>query len=293
MSEHVRKIVLRVVFPLIIVISVFTLPLLGLSADISPLLTVVSLVFAVLVGFFIATATTNYINFQHYLAQENANLIALFNLGNMVSPSEKEKTAETIDQYVIATLDFSLAEYIEKTHQEFKRVVEHIDTLKPKKGDGRSTVAFDHLQATKIELFRNRESVALAALRITNGLHWLILTFLASTLVFLLFTMRTDALLVNGIIAVLSSAVYYILLLLHEIDGNVFLEEQLAYQDVQKVFRAIGRLPYYPSFAFASAKLKTPGERYRLGIYADYPRSCAKKIKVCDGKEDTSTYVNE
>lgn len=280
MNKGFKKIVLYGLVPLAIIVSVFTLPLFAILIDTSSLLTVVSLVFAVLVGFFIATATTNYINFQRCLAQETANLIVIFNLGNIVKPSEKEKITEKIDQYVIATLDFSLTEYVEETYLEFKQVVESIDELQSENDTKRGVVALDHLQATKIDLIRNRESVALSALRITSGLHWLILVFLAATLVFLLFSLRTDGPLLNIVIGALSSAVYFTLLLLYEVDGNIFLEEQLAYQDVQRIFKTIGRLPYYPPLAFKSGMVKRPKESYRLGVYTDYPRSRVKEIKI-------------
>lgn len=280
MNQKLLKILQRVIVPIIIFTLSFLLPIFIVVADPSPLLTVISLVFAILVGFFIATATTNYLNFQNHLAQENANLITLFNLCNLVNPSQKRLVADKIDEYLISSLDYPLITYVESTQKEFEGVVNIVDTLKPGNDNSSEIVALENLQTAKVELFKNRESLALAALRVTNGLHWTILIVLASILIFLLFSLRTDESIIKIVIGLLSSAIYFILLLLYEIDGNVFLEEQLAYHDIQKVFRAIDKLPYYPSFAFTSSNINAPEERYRIGVYSNYPISLEKKVEI-------------
>ena len=244
MNQKLVKILRRIIVPIIIFAISFLLPLFTVAADPSPLLTVISLVFAILIGFFIATATTNYLNFQNNLAQENANLITLFNLCNLVDPLQKRLVADKIDEYLISSLDYPLTTYVESTQKEFEGVVNIVDTLKPNTGNNTEIIALENLQTAKVELFKNRESLALAALRVTNNLHWIILITLSSLLIFLLLSLRTDESIIKIVIGLLSSAIYFILLLLYEIDGNVFLEEQLAYHDIQKVFRAIDRLPY-------------------------------------------------
>lgn len=285
MNERVRKFFLRVIVPIIVLIGVFVLPSFKISSDIYWPLTVSSLVFAILVGFFIATATANYITFRDCLSQEATSLATIFNLIKILSPSEAEKAAEKIDQYAIATLDFSLTDYVEKTDREFRDVIDSVDEITINKSDERVPIIFDHLQGTKIELLRNRESIALSALRVTTGVHWFVLTALASVIIFLLLSLRTDEIALNLVLSILSSAIYFILLLLYEIDGNSFLEEQLEYQDIQKVFKAIDRLPYYPSLALERGQVKKPLENFRLGVYTNYPYSRKKEIKIYKSNE--------
>lgn len=285
MNLRLKKLTIRIVIPLVILLSALVAPLFNVSVDvINSLLTVTALVFAILVGFFIAAATTNYITFQQSLAQECGNLVAMFNFTSIVDPASRDKMAEIIDQYVIATLDYSLAEFVDKTYHEFRRVVEQVDLLRPENDDARVVAALERTQELKIELFKNRESIKLAAHRVIGGFHWLVLVILAAILTFLLLTLRTDALLLNFAIGVLTASIYFTLVLLYNIDGNTFLEEQLAYKDVQIIFETIGRLPYYPSLAFSEGEIKKPSGSYRIGVYTDYPNSFAKTIRVVNPK---------
>ncbi len=267
-----------IVMPIALFASAFVLPLYTANFDISNLLTVVSLLFAILLGFFIATATANYLNFQNNLGTEGASLIMLFNFGRLVQPKAEKKLAEAIDQYVIATLDFSLSEYVPKTEQEFTALLEVVDALKPR--NDAAMVALDHLHEEKSNLMRSRSAIALTAPRVTGSVHWVVIALLAAALAFLLFELRTGGLVLNIVSGILAAVLYLTLLVLYEVDGNKFLEEQLAYSDVQGIFRSIGKPIYYPEVAIANNIVRTPAATYRVGIYTDYPRSTAKVIKT-------------
>lgn len=52
--------------------------------------------------------------------------------------------------------------------------------------------------------------------------------------------------------------------------------EQLAYEDVQGIFRSIGRLTYYPAFAVERGLVKHPTRDYRIGTYLDRSSSTEK-----------------
>lgn len=279
-----RKIIFRVIIPIGIVISAFLFPLFKIAEDIYWPMTISSLVFAILVGFFIATATTNFINFQSFLAQEAANIVALFNLFKIIKPSAEKEMADKIDRYAIATLGFTLTEYTDKTRVEFDDIIKTVDEIDAENAAGANLVALDHLYATKIGLLKNKASIVLVALRLAKGLHWLVLSLLAGVLVLLLFSLRADTYLLNLVIGVLSSTVYFILLLFYEIDGNIFLEEQVACRDIQIIFKGVGKLPFYPSFALKWLKREDLPVRYRVGHYLDYPHSAAVKIKIINSK---------
>lgn len=279
-----RKIFFRTLIPIGLFVLPLIIPIHKVSFDISTLVTSASLLFAILLGFFIATATTNYMNFQTLLAEESSGLIMLFNLGVLVQPSAREKIVEVIDNYVISTLDFSLTDYIDSTRKEFSEIIEVVDSLEPQDEQKRRVAALSYMHETKSNVLKARESITFAAHQVTSSNHWFIIIVITIVLVVLLFTLRNGDLLASVIVGLLTAILYLILLLLYEVDANTFLEEQLAYSDVQKIFGSIGRLPYYPANAIKNGVVREPEGEYRIGIYNNYPTSTEKTIKRVNRK---------
>ncbi len=275
-----RKVVLRIIVPLFVFGSAFIIPVYGVQFEISDLIVVISLLFAILLGFFIATATANYLDFQARLAEEGEALIMIFSFGRLVQPGAARKLADAIDRYLIATLDFSLTEYVQKTETEFEALMGTVDGLEPKKNDARGESALDHVYDEKSGLLKARSAISFTAPRVTTAVHWLVIILLTGALTSLLFSLRDGSLFLAAIVGVLSAALYLILLVLYEVDGNIFLEEQLAYGDVQSIFRAIGKPQYYPAFVIENGIAPAPLEDYRIGVYKDYPRSTEKTVQA-------------
>src|SRR3989344_4349311 len=111
MNTRGKRFVFKILIPLVIFFVPLFLPLAHYSFDVSTLLTVVSLAFTVLIGFFFATATTNYLNLRNLLAQDDGALMTIHNLAKLFDSKAAERIAEAIDQYFIATFDFELTEY--------------------------------------------------------------------------------------------------------------------------------------------------------------------------------------
>src|SRR3989344_714311 len=119
----------KFVISALLIFLAIKLPLFNLSLDIPTLLTVFSLLFAILVGFFIATSTTNYLRLQSLIAEEDAGLITIFSLVQNIAPQDKNKVTDAIDNYAIAALSFELTDYIRKTHQEFEDLSTTVDKI--------------------------------------------------------------------------------------------------------------------------------------------------------------------
>ena len=273
-----NKIIIKIIVPFLLLTASFLLPVYHFTFDIPTLLTVVSLIFAILVGFFIATATTNYLRLQSLVVDEDSTLISIFNLTKIVQPSAISKMQEVIDRYAISALDFELVDYIRKTQKEFGEVLSTIDELSPQ--DEKGLELFGNIHDNRGEIVRARQEIALVAKRVVTPLHWMVLIFLAILLIFLLLALRDGHWLASLITSVLSLATYLVLVLLYEVDSNIFLEELLAYENSQQIFRAIGTMKYFPHHALKNQRIKAPEEDYRVGIFKDYPHSLEKEIKI-------------
>src|SRR3989344_5261970 len=119
----------RVLVSLLLMFLAVWLPLFKISLDVPTLLSVLSFLFAILVGFFIATATANYLRLQALIAEEDAGLITIFNLVRNIAPKDLEKITDAIDNYAIAALSFELTEYVSKTDREFEGLATAADEI--------------------------------------------------------------------------------------------------------------------------------------------------------------------
>ncbi len=276
------RFVFKILIPVVLFLLPFFLPLFEYGFNFEALLLVTPIAFAVLAGFFIATATTNYLNLQTLVAEEDATLISVYNLSKLIDPERAERVAEAIDQYLMKAFDFQFSEYTDFTITEFDPIIESIDAIQPVSPTPVQEAVLPYLHELKSGLFKTRQIITLTAPRIVLGSHWFILGTLAAANVVLLFGLRNGSLILNVVLGLTSIAMYLVLVILYEIDGDLFQEENMAYLNSQKVFRAIGRLSYFPADAIKQGRVqkKHLPSRYRIGIYKNFPKSLEKEVKI-------------
>ncbi len=278
MYTSFSKFVLKILIPLCLLIAPFAIPIYRFTFDLSTLLTVVSLLFAILVGFFIGTTTTNYLRLQTLNAQDNSTVLALYNLGVLLQPSIAKKLARVIDDHVIAALNFELSEYVEKTHETFNRMIRVVDAIRPSKPE--VSELMQNLHDIKYQFMATRQELPLAARKIVTKDHWIVLGCLAGLIAFLLFMLRDGQWISALITGILTIATYLVLVLLYEIDNNFFSEEELSFQNSQVIFEAIGVLHYYPKYALQEGRVHHPQRPYRTGTFKDPANPQPKEIKT-------------
>jgi preprotein translocase subunit SecF len=242
-----------------------TLPDFNFEVDFSTLLTIISLLFTILVGFFIAAATSNYNNLQMLIAKEDSISISLYNLAKIIDSEQSKKIAECIDAYTIQSLNFELNEYIDRTQNEYIKLMEKIDNVNPT--DERGFSALQVLYNKRDELTQVRHEISMVSRNVITGMHWSILILLAIIIIVLSFEFRDKSLATNAIIGILTVGTYLILLLTYEIDNNLFLEDKIAYLNSQNIFKHIGKLGYFPQRVIQSGRIEKPKENYRMGIF--------------------------
>jgi ABC-type multidrug transport system fused ATPase/permease subunit len=269
--------------PIFLLVLPFTLKPLNFGFDVATILTILSLIFAILAGFFIAAATSNYLRLQTLISEANASLISLFSLARLIQSSAAKKVGAAIDRYMIAVLDYDLLHYVPKTEKEFGEILDVIHKLKPTGEKAMAGLAYVYEQ--EYSLIRARQEKMLAAQTIVGPRHWFILVTFSILIAVLALALRDGTVVSAVITAVLLYSTYQVLKLLYEIDSNEFLAKKVAYKNPQEVFIAIGHLPYYPAYAIERGYVREPKTDYRLGIYKNYPKSMEKVIKTVHSKK--------
>lgn len=262
----------------LILVIPFFIPLFNLTFDVGSILTVISVLFTILAGFFIAAATSNYLRLQTLITSLNASMISMFDLARIIDPASKEKVADAIDEYMISALDYDLLDFASKTEDELQKVVAVVDKIKPK--NNHLGPLIQNLHDQKVSLYSSHQEMSVATKRIVGTRHWVILITLSSLIAMLTLELRDGQVLSYIMVSALLFAIYQVLKLLHEIDSNLFLAKKLAFETPQQVFRLIGRLHYYPKYALDAGVAKMTEIPYRVGVYTDSPNSYKKKIEI-------------
>lgn len=261
-----NKIILNYLIPIGLIGLLIYVPKIDIHFDINAILTITSLIFAILIGFFIAT-TTNYLKLQTLITGEDSTLISIYNLIKIIQPSRVSELKEKIDNYATRTLDYSIKEYIQSTNNEFKDLLRVIDEVLSSNtiDAGLKQTLFDRKDA----LIRGRQETNLASQTIVMPSHWIILILLSVLIFGLILSIKDNSSIFLIVSGMLSLSIYFTLILLYKIDSNIFLEEQLAFQNSQIIFAELDTLRYFPYLARNNPKIKTVTETYRLGFYKD------------------------
>jgi len=246
-----------------------------LALDISNLLVVSTVLLAILFGFYIAATFANYTRLQSLIAEETGKLIALSNTIRSVEPTLAAEMDEAIDKYLIASFDVELLSAVEHTWKEFNEMIAVTDKIKNK-----DTNIFATITGFKSDLIRMRQDFDLAANRIMGTADWIVLITLAVLNILLLYSMRNTTMISSIVTVLFSTTLAIILFLLNALDNNTFAEESFSFNIYQRVFKEIGKLPYYPEVSIISKRVRPPKETYRVGVYKNREKSFDKKIKI-------------
>jgi len=266
MKNKLKNILVNFIIPVLLFLIPFSLPLYQLSFDVSLFLTVVSLIFGVLVGFFIATATTNYLNLNNQLAEANSLLTIVYNLTKKLDINKGKQLAEAIDRYLIATIDYPIAEHAQNTEKEFNEIINAIDSIKLKKENSEVVVIYQNLHNAKADLFKKRQIIIQIAPKVITITHWFLILALETLIVLMLFSLRDGNAISNIFYGFIFICFYFLCLILYQVDSDEFLESQLGFEDVQMVFKSINKKRYYPQNVLNEGKAKVPDEDYRIGV---------------------------
>jgi len=257
---------------------VFLVPLFTFPFDVATILSVISLLFAILVGFFFAAVTSNYLSMQALIPEEDSVLMSIYNHAALIDPKKAKKMAEAVDAYMIKVLDYDILTYAPHVREELLKITDVIDEVQP--SDDRGKALIQNLHNFKAKLIEINQKTVLVAQSVLSPAHWSIIVLLSVLIDALLLGLRTTDPISSVFIAILFITPYLILNLLHEVDSNLFLAKHLAYESPQNVFMSIGKLPYYPETILNAGVVKNPKTPYRVGVYLDLASSLKKKIKT-------------
>jgi hypothetical protein len=247
---------------IVLFIAPFFIPTFNLSGSIDILVTAVSTLFAIVVGFFIADAMANYLRLQTLIAEENGTLISLAHAAREINPQDFVSLHNAIDAYLVAQLNHETLNHILQTEGEMRSIVRETDSLiQGSSKDSRWDATHTMLKTIHIV----RQEIALVAKRNLTIAHWVIVSILGLLLMLVILAVRDGSIFFNLVASLMIVGSYAILVLLNEVDSNRLLEQKLSYENPYEIFLTIDKTPYYPWFS--PPYVRKPGRdgTYRLG----------------------------
>ncbi len=248
-----------VVMGLFLIAIPFLLPIFKFS-DVNTLVAATSAVFAIVSGFFIADAMSNYLRLQTLIAEENAALMTLAIDVKKMDSAHKTVVYDAIDKYMIAQLEAKTLEHTSSTRQQVDGLDETLSKLKHK-----DSTLYDHILSAMEIIRTSRQEISLAAKRNLGFSHWTTLITLELVVITAVLALRDGELLMNIVVAAIIFSTYTVLILLREIDNNHLLEKKLSFENPRDVFHAIDKPPYYPSYSPKITRIPNENNEIRVG----------------------------
>lgn len=275
-KKRAKRLIFYLVVIVILILLLFLIPTNFIQADISNLLTATTVIWAIIVGFFMAASLTNYSNLQSLISSETAGLISVSHFVKVAEPSLSKEMNESIDSYVINAFDYELSDYVDKTENDFNKIIALVHKIKNKENG-----LFSELMTLVSNLIRSRQEISLSGRKIMSSSSWVVISILTLINVALLYSIRSANPIYQIFIVIISLSMAIILVLLKDLDNNTFAEEKLAFDIYQDVFREIGKPPYYPEISIAKGRVAIPpGQKVRIGKYKNFPKSLEKTISL-------------
>lgn len=279
MSNHSGFIKKILFVALVCLALIYILPSIKI-ANADSILTAATFLFSVLYGFEISVVISNFSQLKTQLAIENAGLLSIYHLGQIIGGDTADAITGAIDAYLLRAIDIPLENHLRGTNKEFFAIFDPLKTIKDADGQERGQ-AIQYLNEALYYIPQTRNQISEVAPKFVDAPVWTMLITLAVILVGVLFLSAGSGLLSTTAAALFSTTVIGSLFLLDELDSNRIQEAHLEYDIFNETLQSINALPYYPEFAIQKGTIKPPeGTSYRVGVFPGYPSLEERRIET-------------
>lgn len=268
--RNLKILKLKYLLPIVILGSFsasFIIPGAGENQTIRAILTSSGILYAILIGFFITDLYTRFDKIRTNVAVEVSGLITYFSFVKVLGKSDHhkawaEKQRELIDAYVKKFVTVEWHEY-EKTDSEFNKILDSLTNIGELKTI-KEQETYTNLLPVLSRVAGAREKLIIVGKDRLTKTEWLVVLFLAATLIFNLFYLKEPTLASIIFTGSLTSAVLILTLVLEDLSDLSFGEEIVSVEPYQKIFDAIGKPRFYLKSYIQRGRVHLPeGKEYR------------------------------
>jgi len=245
----------------------YLVPGAGEDQTIRTVLAMVGILFAVIVGFFITDLYSRFEKVRENVSTEVGGLITYYSYVKILEKFDHhepwvKKQRGIIDDYIKKFVQVEWHEY-EKTDMEFQTILNSLQEVKELKTN-KEVETYTNLLPVLSSISEARERLIIVGKDKLTKAEWIVILFLASTLIFSLFYLKEATFTSVVFTGALSSIVIVLVLILQDLSDLSFGEETVSFEPYEKVFDVIGKPRYYLKKDIKSGRVKPrAGLEYR------------------------------
>jgi len=234
------------------------------------ILTVVGILFAVIVGYFITGGWSRYEKVRENVAEEVSGLITYYSFAKVLGRFKRnkkwmEKQRDLIDAYVRKFVHVEWQNY-EETNPEFQAIQDSLKDLAEFKTNLETETYSAGIAPTIGDISDTRERLIIIGKDKLSKASWAVSIGLSIALIFCLYYSNTNTLAASFFTGVLAAVVIMLLLILRDLNNLSKGEEIISFEPYQKVFDSIDKPRYYLRRDIEAGRVTLPKDiKYRLG----------------------------
>lgn len=207
------------------------------------LLTSSTFLYGVFYGFEVSIVLSNFSQLKSLVAIENASLLSVFHLSQVIGGEFAQEVANRIEIYLKKAIDVPLSKHLPETNKEFFAIFEPLKSVKPE-GDAQ-LASLNYINEGLYYIPQSRNQIAQVAPRDVDPPEWAILIVLAVILIGTILIGRDTNIISQISAAIFSATIIGSLLLLDEIDSNRIQEARLENEVFNETLAAMDREKYH------------------------------------------------
>jgi len=251
----------------------------GPEALIIAMLSVATFLFGIFGAFVMQNRHKRLDELRSTMRKDDANYVALYKLSSVFGEKIQAKLQKLIDDYFMATIDYSLNDY-HKSAPAFLKLYDFILSLKPKTAEQKE--AYDKLLGILNSANESRKYTEFLVKNTMFGFKWLTLVGLLAVILFSVFYINNGSIPSIIITVLLATASVMLLLLIRDLDSLYWKEQKWMWDPLQQVFTEMDLLPYYADDIIKTGRVKLEkGAKVRIAHYPHpYPDISGKTVKT-------------
>lgn len=244
-------------------------------------LTLSTLLFALISGFFLSKLYNRYHRIRELIATEDAYWLALYETSTLFGKRFSKKMADHIDKYYISAFDYHVAHSyypgIEHIHEVYKLLA-----IIPKGKAKQIEQAYDEMVVFLSVIEESRYKASMLAKERLHPFHWILMSIFGGLTIGSLFALYVPMLHTQVITVLLSTSIVTLLLTLRDLELLRVGGKMVLVESGQEIFEVMGRDRYYHQHHLKAKTAAIPGHvtQYRLGHHNPGEKPKVKVVSV-------------
>lgn len=248
----------------------------GQDGVVQTILGMASFNYGVIFAFFMASSNSRYKSIISGLKREDSVMLIVDSYATLFRKDVRKKLRTKMDTYLVSSLDYKLSEFnlSRSKYLELFRMALSIECKTRKESEAHKGIMSQLTYGLQIR--KDVESLVRANL---TSFEWSILLLLLFIILVCLFYLNAGTMIVDIVIAVISTTSIIMLLVLQSLDSLKRQEQFRIWDSLQENFVEFGLLPYYPANAIIDGRVNPIEGKVRIAFYPnDYPDMTDKRI---------------